>query len=175
MAWRYFPELMPMKPQPNILQLVPNACNSDAPIDLRMVVTRYSYVMGSRSKFAALLHDLFPQRGFETNLILNAYDCGIAQRIAKESSLDSMMISTFTHQLERNFGLQTTYAYQAIEMWAQAYGIALEKTSNASRKEQPTMNPSTAANVPASIQEHDLLDTDWADGFSGIQEWPEDD
>ena len=173
MAWRYFPELMPMKPQPNIQRLVPNACSSDGPIDLRTVITRYSNVMGSRSKFAALLHDLFPQRGFETNLILNAYDCGIAQRIAKESSLDGMLISTFTHQLERNFGLQTTYAYQAVEMWAQAYGIVLEDLENASRKEPPTMNTPTAPNSPASIQERDLLGTDWADGFGSTQEWPE--
>lgn len=174
MAWRYFPELMPIKPQPNILQLVPNACSSDAPIDLRMVITRYSHVMGSRSKFAALLHDLFPQRGFETNLILNAYDCGIAQRIAKESTLDGMLISTFTHQLERNFGLQTTYAYQAIEMWAQAYGILIEKPDNTSQKEQAAMNTPIASKGPASIQEEDLLETGWADRLGGIQEWPED-
>lgn len=174
MAWRYYPELMPMKPQPNIQRLVPNACSSDGPIDLRMVITRYSNVLGSRSKFAALLHDLFPQRGFETNLILNAYDCGIAQRVAKESSLDGMLISTFTHQLERNFGLQTTYAYQAVEMWAQAYGIPLEESEKESRQKPRTMNTPMAPNCPASIQEHDLLDTNWADGFGSIRECPED-
>lgn len=172
MAWRYFPELMPMKPQPNIQRLVPNACSADGPIDLRMVITRYSHVIGSRSKFAGLLHDLFPQRGFETNLILNAYDCGIAKRIADASSLDGMLVSTLVHQLERNFGLQTTYAYQAIEIWAQAYGVRIDKTEDSAQRKLEPQSGQERQNAPAGILEDDLIDTDWAD--MGIQEWPED-
>ena len=173
MAWRYFPELMPMKPQPNIQRLVPNACSSDGPIDLHMVITRYSHLLGSRSKFAAVLHDLFPQRGFETNLIMNAYDCGIAQRIAKVSSLDGMLISTFVLQLERNFGLQTSYAHQAVEMWAQAYGVKVEAADDTHQVEQTINSNNRAQGAPASIQEDDLLDSDWMSGLGGGQEWPE--
>lgn len=165
MAWRYFPELMPMKSHPNIRRLVPNACSSDSPIDLRMVITRYSHVLGSRSKFAALLHDMFPQRGFETNLILNAYDCGIAQRIAKASSLDGMLVSTFIHQLERNFGLQAAYAYHAIQMWAQAYNIGIEQPIDAIHTEEPR------SDVSSGIQNIGLLETDLSDGFGKIQDW----
>ncbi len=174
MAWRYFPELMPMKPQPNIQRLVPNACSSDGPIDLHMVITRYSHLLDSRSKFAAVLHDLFPQRGFETNLIMNAYDCGIAQRIAKVSSLDGMLISSFVLQLERNFGLQTSYAHQAIEMWARAYGVKVEEPDNLHQVEQTINNHNRGQGTPASIREDDLLDSKWVDGLGGDLEWPED-
>ena len=156
MAWRYFPELIPIEPQPNILRLVPNACSSDASVDLHMVITRYSHLLGSRSKFAGLLHDLFPQCGFETNLVLNAYDCGIAQRIAKVSSLDGMTISTFVLQLERNFGLQEAYAHQAIEMWAQAYDVKMDQTDETPR-EAMCSNNYVAEDNTQSIKKEDLL------------------
>ena len=133
MAWRYFPELMPLKQEPNIQRMMPSAENTgsirepdiNAEVDLRPIIRYYEDFMNSRTRLAALLHDLFPTRTFETNIVMNAYDCGIPQKLSRMSTLDEVQFSSFVLQLERNYGLQSSYARQAIEMWANAFEVMI--------------------------------------------------
>ena len=90
------------------------------------------------------------------------------------TTLDGMLISTFVLQLERNFGLQTSYAHQAVEMWAQAYGVKVEAVDDTHQVEQTISSSNIAQGIPATIQEDDILDSDCLNGLGGGQEWPED-
>lgn len=130
-------------------------------IDLRIVIEHYPRSIDSRSQLSSLLHDLYPTKKKEVNVVLAVYDSGIVNRISKYQSLDSTQIRNFIKQLMNEYGLQEKVAAEGIVMWARAYGIEISTDSEAIwfcvRDEQVYDNSSNEPNMIVSQKESEII------------------
>ena len=78
-------------------------------------------MLDSRNRFANLLHDLFPNKRVEVNLLLDAYDLNIMSDI-KSHDLDSTLRYRFVKQLIEDFAVDQSHAESAVDQWFLFYG-----------------------------------------------------
>lgn len=106
-------------------------------LDLAEIFRSYPGCVNTRSQLLALMRDLYHTEKRSVNLVMIAYDSGIAARIAGLKAISSDQYQRFAARLINDYGLQEQYANEAIEIWAKAYSLSCDRgTTNQLAKTQ---------------------------------------
>ena len=58
-------------------------------MNLRIILNQYPQCLESRAKLSAILRDLYPSERREINIVLDIYECGIADKIKHLKNIDA--------------------------------------------------------------------------------------
>ena len=78
--------------------------------------------LDDRKKFTALVKDLFPDQAKNVNLLLMAYNMGIAQDIQTASHINNTFAFRYVKQLMDDFGMSRVNADWIVSVWCSCYG-----------------------------------------------------
>lgn len=78
--------------------------------------------LDDKKKFTALVKDLFPAQAKNVNLLLMAYNMGIAQDIRKVSYINNTFAFRYVKQLMDDFGISRVNADWIVSVWCDCYG-----------------------------------------------------
>lgn len=78
--------------------------------------------LDDRKKFTALVKDLFPDQAKNVNLLLMAYNMGIAQDIQSASHINNTFAFRYVKQLMDDFGMSRVNADWIVSAWCYCYG-----------------------------------------------------
>jgi len=78
--------------------------------------------LDDRKKFTALVKDLFPAQAKNVNLLLMAYNMGIAQDIQSASHINNTFAFRYVKQLMDDFGMSRVNADWIVSVWCSCYG-----------------------------------------------------
>lgn len=93
------------------------------------MIRQYDQALADRKVFVGLMRDLFPEDSKKANLIIDAFDLGIAEEIQKASEIDKAFAHRFVKQLEDDHGISRQNAEWAVSTWCVCYGKnILQKT-----------------------------------------------
>ena len=93
--------------------------------DFEAMLRQYENSIDDKRQFAALIKDIFPGDTKNINLILMAYNLGIAQDIRKAKMLDNTFAFRYMKRLMEDFGISREYANEVVLLWCSAYGKVL--------------------------------------------------
>ena len=79
------------------------------------------------AKLSAILRDLYPSERRQINIVLDIYECGIADKIKQLKSIDALQVQAFCRQLEVEYALPAQYALRGLALWLEAYNVAIHK------------------------------------------------
>lgn len=95
--------------------------------------------LDDRKKFTALVKDLFPDQAKNVNLLLMAYNMGIAQDIQSASYINNTFAFRYVKQLMDDFGMSRVNADWIVSVWCSCYGgKVLGKACDISIQKQET-------------------------------------
>lgn len=114
-------------------------------MNLRIILEQYPQCLESRAKLSAILRDLYPIERREINIVLDIYECGIADKIKHLKSIDALQVQTFCRQLEVEYALPAQYALCGLALWLEAYNVTI-------RKSEALFKDSRALASPASYE-----------------------
>ena len=104
------------------------------------MLTRYQASLDDRKKFTALVKDLFPDQAKNVNLLLMAYNMGIAQDIQSASHINNTFAFRYVKQLMDDFGMSRVNADWIVSVWCSCYGgKVLGKVCDISIQKVPTV------------------------------------
>ena len=86
------------------------------------MLTRHQASLDDRKKFTALVKDLFPDQAKNVNLLLMAYNMGIAQDIQTASHINNTFAFRYVKQLMDDFGMSRVNADWIVSVWCSCYG-----------------------------------------------------
>ena len=86
----------------------------------------YPDCLDKRNILKGLLLDIFPEERKKVNLVLQAYDEGIADDILKAKELDVFMQGKWKKLLIMNYGISPQNAEWVVDYWFSQYGVAVE-------------------------------------------------
>lgn len=92
-------------------------------ISLSEIITQYSIAERDTNLLKSLLADMNPQNKLENNLICLAHSVGIPDNLKKKNFVSEQDMFNLTTMLEKTYGMAYSYAYYAVETWADLYGI----------------------------------------------------
>lgn len=78
--------------------------------------------LDDRKKFTALVKDLFPDQAKNVNLLLMAYNMGIAQDIQSASHINNTFAFRYVKQLMDDFDMSRVNADWIVSVWCYCYG-----------------------------------------------------
>ena len=78
--------------------------------------------LDDRKKFTALVKDLFPDQAKNVNLLLMAYNMGIAQDIQTASHINHTLAFRYVKRLMDDFGMSRVNADWIVSVWCSCYG-----------------------------------------------------
>lgn len=78
--------------------------------------------LDDRKKFTALVKDLFPDQAKNVNLLLMAYNMGIAQDIQGASHINNTFAFRYVKRLMDDFGMSRVNADWIVSVWCFCYG-----------------------------------------------------
>ena len=81
------------------------------------MLTRHQASLDDRKKFTALVKDLFPDQAKNVNLLLMAYNMGIAQDIQTASHINNTFAFRYVKQLMDDFGMSRVNADWIVSVW----------------------------------------------------------
>ena len=90
--------------------------------DFEAMLRQYGNSINDKKQFTALVKDLFPQDAKNVNLILIAYNMGIAQDIQKASLINNTFAFRYVKQLMDNYGISRKNADWIVSIWCVCYG-----------------------------------------------------
>ena len=96
-------------------------------MNLRIILNQYPQCLESRAKLSAILRDLYPSERREINIVLDIYECGIADKIKHLKNIDALQVQAFCRQLEVEYALPAQYALRGLALWLEAYNVAIQK------------------------------------------------
>ena len=96
-------------------------------MNLRIILDQYPQCLESRAKLSAILRDLYPSERRQINIVLDIYECGIADKIKQLKSIDALQVQAFCRQLEVEYALPAQYALRGLALWLEAYNVAIHK------------------------------------------------
>lgn len=64
-------------------------------MNLRIILNQYPQCLESRAKLSAILRDLYPSERREINIVLDIYECGIADKIKHLKNIDALQVQAF--------------------------------------------------------------------------------
>ena len=81
--------------------------------------------ISDRAKLKGILADFFPTEKLKINIILSAFDEGIADEIGKATEIDNLLASRFVKLLTLDYGISEENAHWATDYWFVNYGVAV--------------------------------------------------
>lgn len=96
-------------------------------MNLRVILDQYPQCLENRAKLSAILRDLYPSERRQINIVLDIYECGIADKIKHLKSIDALQVQAFCRQLEVEYALPAQYALRGLALWLEAYNVAIQK------------------------------------------------
>ena len=96
-------------------------------MNLHIILDQYPQCLESRAKLSAILRDLYPNERRKINIVLDIYECGIANRIGQLECIDVLQLQTFCRQLEIEYALPQKYALSGLALWLEAYNVPIQK------------------------------------------------
>lgn len=132
------------------------------------MIRQYDQALADRKVFVGLMRDLFPEDNKKANLIIDAFDLGIAEEIQKASEIDNAFAYRFVKQLEDDHGISRQNAEWAVSTWCVCYGknvlqkacgitisteVSMTKDTNAGKndRQQRPARPYTRGILPVTI------------------------
>lgn len=101
------------------------------------MLRQYRECIEDKKKFSGLVKDFFPDQARNVNLLLMAYNLGIAEDMTKANQINNTFAYRYVKQLVDNFGLSRVNADWVVSVWCVCYGgkilgknceITLQKT-----------------------------------------------
>lgn len=86
------------------------------------MLRQYENSIDDKRQFTALVKDLFPEEAKNINLILMAYNMGIAQEIQKANLLNNTFAFRYVKQLMDDYGISRVNADWIVSVWCSCYG-----------------------------------------------------
>lgn len=90
--------------------------------DFETMLRQYGNSIDDKRQFTALVKDVFPEEAKSVNLILMAYNMGIAQDIQKSSLLNNTFAFRYVKQLMDDYGISRVNADWIVSVWCTCYG-----------------------------------------------------
>lgn len=112
--------------------------------------------VGDKKRFRGLVKDYFPEQAKNINLLLMAYDLGIAEDIGRASEIDNAFAFRFVKQLTDDYGLSRANADWIVSVWCFSYGkVVLRKPCEITLQEEG--RPAVVNEKPAATVYNDLF------------------
>ena len=86
------------------------------------MLRQYENSIDDKRQFTALVKDIFPEEAKNINLILMAYNMGIAQDIQKANLLNNTFAFRYVKQLMDDYGISRVNADWVVSVWCSCYG-----------------------------------------------------
>lgn len=100
------------------------------------MLVKHQASLDDKKKFTALVKDLFPDQAKNVNLLLIAYNMGIAQDIQTASYINNTFAFRYVKQLMDDFGMSRVNADWIVSVWCSCYGgKVLGKACNGVQRE----------------------------------------
>lgn len=90
--------------------------------DFEAMLRQYENSIDDKRQFTALVKDIFPEEAKNINLILMAYNMGIAQDIQKANLLNNTFAFRYVKQLMDDYGISRVNADWIVSVWCTCYG-----------------------------------------------------
>ena len=81
------------------------------------MLRQYENSIDDKRQFTALVKDIFPEEAKNINLILMAYNMGIAQDIQKANLLNNTFAFRYVKQLMDDYGISRVNADWIVSVW----------------------------------------------------------
>ena len=89
------------------------------------VLRQYEYTIFDKRQFTSLIKDFFPTQAKSVNLILMAYNLGIAEALNKTSYINNTFAYRYVKQMVEDFGISRMNADWAVSVWCVGYGAKI--------------------------------------------------
>ena len=90
--------------------------------DFELMLRKYESSLDDKKRFTALVKDLFPDQAKNVNLLLMAYNMGIAQDIQSVSRINNTFAFRYVKRLMDDYGLSRVNADWIVSVWCSCYG-----------------------------------------------------
>lgn len=90
--------------------------------EFERLLTSYRDAISIRSRFSGLVKDFFPGQQMQVNLILAAYDLGLAQEIEAVRAINNAFAYRFVKRLVEEYGISRANADWVVSVWCVCYG-----------------------------------------------------
>ena len=90
--------------------------------DFESMLKKYGDAVNDKKRFTGLIKDYFPEQVKTINLMLMAYDVGIAGQIQTAAKLNNAFAFRFVKQLTEDYGLSRVNADWVVSVWCVCYG-----------------------------------------------------
>ena len=85
--------------------------------EFESMLRQYGSVIEDKKKFRGLIKDYFPEQAKTINLMLMAYDTGIAGQIKSTGKISNAFAFNFVKQLTDNYGISRSNADWVVSLW----------------------------------------------------------
>lgn len=90
--------------------------------DFETMLRKYGAALEDKKRFTAFVKDLFPDQARNVNLLLIAYNMGIAQDIQNTSRINHAFAFRYVKRLMDEFGMSRVHADWIVSVWCVCYG-----------------------------------------------------
>lgn len=90
--------------------------------EFERLLNSYRDAISIRSRFSGLVKDFFPGQQMQVNLILAAYDLGLAQEIETVKAINNAFAYRFVKRLVEEYGISRANADWVVSVWCVCYG-----------------------------------------------------
>lgn len=90
--------------------------------EFESMLRQYSSCIGDKKRFSGLVKDFFPDQAKNVNLLLMAYNMGIAEDLNNASYINNTFAYRYVKQLVDNYGLSRLNADWIVSAWCVCYG-----------------------------------------------------
>lgn len=90
--------------------------------DFETMLRQYETALDDKKRFTALVKDLFPDQDRNVNLLLIAYNMGIAQEMQKAAIINQAFAFRYVKRLMDEFGMSRVNADWIVSVWCSCYG-----------------------------------------------------
>lgn len=106
-------------------------------VDFKDMLKQFETSIDDKKRFTGLVRDWFPDQAKNVNLLLMAYNMGIAQDIQKASYINNSFAFRYVKRLMDEYGLSRINADWIVSVWCSCYGDhILGKTCDISVQKQ---------------------------------------
>lgn len=90
--------------------------------EFEQLLRQYQDSLGNRSRFFGLVRDFFPGKQRQINLLLSAFDLGIAKEIESVKTINNAFAYRFVKRLVDEYGISRANADWVVSVWCVCYG-----------------------------------------------------
>ncbi len=90
--------------------------------EFERLLANYRDTIAIRSRFTGLVKDFFPGQQMQINLILAAYDLGLAQELENVRAINNAFAYRFVKRLVEEYGISRANADWVVSIWCVCYG-----------------------------------------------------